>query len=87
MRPNYGDMDRIAMSQSRILLPLLLVGLIACWPTSTPRAQTAPDVFQVSGIPVDATAADAVAARDLRQPPRTELANFTIVERESAPRN
>ncbi|HLT00816.1 MAG TPA: DUF2066 domain-containing protein [Geminicoccaceae bacterium] len=69
VRPNYGDMDRIAMSQSRILPTLLLVGLIACWPTSTPRAQTAPDVFQVSGIPVDVTAADAVAAREqaLRQ--------------------
>jgi hypothetical protein len=57
-------MDRIAMAQSRMLMLLALLGLIAWWPTSMARAQIAADVFQVSGIEVDATAADAVAARE-----------------------
>ncbi|HEX6112972.1 MAG TPA: DUF2066 domain-containing protein [Geminicoccaceae bacterium] len=52
------------MAQSRMLMALALAGLIAWWPTSMARAQAASDVFQVSGIPVDATAADAVAARE-----------------------
>jgi Uncharacterized protein conserved in bacteria (DUF2066) len=57
-------MDRIAMAQSRRLAALLLVALSGLWPASPVRAQTAPEVFQVSGIPVDATAADAVTARE-----------------------
>jgi Uncharacterized protein conserved in bacteria (DUF2066) len=57
-------MDRIAMAQSRRLAALILVALCGAWPGSPVRAQTAPEVFQVSGIPVDATAADAVTARE-----------------------
>lgn len=52
------------MAQSRMLMALALVGLIVAWPLSMARAQAPSDVFQVSGIPVDATAADAVAARE-----------------------
>jgi hypothetical protein len=57
------------MALSRRLAALILVGVGAWWPTWAARAQTAEAVFQVSAIPVDATAADAVAARDqaLRQ--------------------
>ena len=52
------------MTQSRTLTTLALACLIAWWPLTLARAQTASDVFQVSGIAVDATAADAVAARE-----------------------
>jgi Uncharacterized protein conserved in bacteria (DUF2066) len=57
-------MDRIAMAQSRRLAALILISLSGLWPAAPGRAQTAPEVFQVSGIPVDATAADAVTARE-----------------------
>jgi Uncharacterized protein conserved in bacteria (DUF2066) len=57
-------MDRIAMVQSRVLMALALAGLLAWWPTSIARAQSGADLFQVSGIEVDATAVDAVAARE-----------------------
>jgi hypothetical protein len=52
------------MAQSRWLKALILVGLCASWPASPVRAQAAEEVFRVSGIPVDATASDAVAARE-----------------------
>ncbi|MGH6904002.1 MAG: DUF2066 domain-containing protein [Geminicoccaceae bacterium] len=52
------------MAQSRLLAALILVAVPAWSPASPVRAQTAANVFQVSGIPVDATAADAVAARE-----------------------
>ena len=57
------------MALSRRLVALIMLGVGAWWPASSPRAQAAADVFQVSAIPVDATAADAVAAREqaLRQ--------------------
>jgi hypothetical protein len=57
-------MDRIAMVQSRVLMALALVGLLACWPAAIAPAQSGADLFQVSGIEVDATAVDAVAARE-----------------------
>jgi Uncharacterized protein conserved in bacteria (DUF2066) len=57
-------MDRIAMAQSRRLAALILIALCGGWPAPPLRAQTAPEVFQVSGIAVDATAADAVTARE-----------------------
>ena len=52
------------MAQSRLLAALVLVALHAWLAAAPGRAQTAANVFQVSGIPVDATAADAVAARE-----------------------
>jgi hypothetical protein len=52
------------MAQSRVLMALALAGLLAWWPASTTRAQGGADLFQVSGIEVDATAVDAVAARE-----------------------
>jgi Uncharacterized protein conserved in bacteria (DUF2066) len=52
------------MTQSRTLTTLALACLLAWWPLTLARAQTTSDVFQVSGIAVDATAADAVAARE-----------------------
>jgi Uncharacterized protein conserved in bacteria (DUF2066) len=52
------------MMQSRTLTTLALACLLAWWSLAHPRAQTTSDVFQVSGIAVDATAADAVAARE-----------------------
>jgi hypothetical protein len=52
------------MMQSRTLTTLALACLLAWWPPTLARAQTTSDVFQVSGIAVDATAADAVAARE-----------------------
>jgi hypothetical protein len=55
-------MDRIAMTQYRVLMALALAGLLGWWPAASARAQS--DLFQVSGIEVDATAADAVAARE-----------------------
>ena len=57
-------MGRIAMAQSRVLMALALAGLLAWWPGTSARAQSGADLFQVSGIKVDATAADAVAARE-----------------------
>jgi hypothetical protein len=57
-------MDRFAMAQSRLLAALILVALHGWSPAAPVRAQTGANVFQVSGIPVDATAADAVAARE-----------------------
>ena len=63
-RPNLGDVDRIAMAHSRVLIALALASMLACWPVSTTRAQGTADLFQVSRIPVDASAADAVAARE-----------------------
>jgi Uncharacterized protein conserved in bacteria (DUF2066) len=57
-------MDRIAMAQSRVLMALALAGLLAWWPASGTQAQGGANLFQVSGIEVDATAADAVAARE-----------------------
>ena len=51
------------MAQSRVLIALALA-LLAWWPASIARAQNGADLFQVSGIEVDATAADAVAARE-----------------------
>lgn len=51
------------MLQTRLLIVLILT-VLACGGHPAPlAAQTAADVFQVSGIPVDVTAADAVAAR------------------------
>jgi hypothetical protein len=47
-----------------MLMTLAITGLIAWWPLTFAQAQTAADVFQVSRISVDATAADAVAARE-----------------------
>jgi hypothetical protein len=60
---NLGDPDGFAMLQSRLCraLAAVLFGLLALPAAS--RAQTDQAVFQVSGIAVDATAADAVAAR------------------------
>ena len=52
------------MAQYRVLMVLALAGLLGWWPASGTRAQSGPDLFQVSGIEVDATAADAVAARE-----------------------
>jgi hypothetical protein len=52
------------MAQSRVLVALALAGLLAWWPASIARAQGGAGLFQVSGIEVDATAADAVAARE-----------------------
>jgi Uncharacterized protein conserved in bacteria (DUF2066) len=52
------------MTQSRTLTTLALACLLVWWPLTLARAQTPSDVFQVSGIAVDATAADAVAARE-----------------------
>ena len=52
------------MAQSRRLAALIVVALFGLWPAAPVRAQTAPEVFQVSGIPVDATAADAETARE-----------------------
>jgi hypothetical protein len=52
------------MTQFRMLTTLALACLLASWPLTLARAQSASDVFQVSGIAVDATAADAVAARE-----------------------
>ena len=52
------------MVQPRMLMTLAIAGLIVWWPLTFARAQTAADVFQVSRISVDATAADAVAARE-----------------------
>jgi Uncharacterized protein conserved in bacteria (DUF2066) len=57
-------MDRFAMAQSRLLAALILIAVPSWSPASPVRAQTVANVFQVSGIPVDATAADAVAARE-----------------------
>jgi hypothetical protein len=51
------------MVQSRTLTALAFACLLAWWPPTLARAQTA-SVFQVSGIAVDATAGDAVAARE-----------------------
>jgi hypothetical protein len=56
-------MDRFAMAHSRRLAALALLVLTGWSPGSPALAQSA-EVFQVSGIPVDATAADAVAARE-----------------------
>ena len=52
------------MVQPRMLMTLAIAGLIVWWPLTFAEAQTAADVFQVSRISVDATAADAVAARE-----------------------
>jgi hypothetical protein len=52
------------MVQSRVLMALALAGLLAWWATASARAQGGADLFQVSGVEVDATAADAVAARE-----------------------
>ena len=52
------------MVQPRMLMTLAIAGLIVWWPLTFAQAQTAADVFQVSRISVDATAADAVAARE-----------------------
>jgi hypothetical protein len=57
-------MDRIAMGHSRTLIALGLAGLLGSWPLAQLRAQDTADLFQVSRIPVDASAADAVAARE-----------------------
>ena len=52
------------MTQSRLLAALALL-VMSGWSWASPvRAQTIEEVFQVSGIEVDATAADAVAARE-----------------------
>jgi hypothetical protein len=64
MAPNLGDMGRIAMAHSRVLIALALAGVLAWWPVSATRAQATADLFQVSRIPVDASAPDAVAARE-----------------------
>ena len=45
-------------------MALALAGLLAWWPASIARAQGGAGLFQVSGIEVDATAADAVTARE-----------------------
>jgi hypothetical protein len=47
-----------------MLMTLAIAGLIVWWPLTFAQAQLAADVFQVSRISVDATAADAVAARE-----------------------
>ena len=52
------------MVQPRMLMTLAIAGLIVWWPLTFAEAQTAADLFQVSRISVDATAADAVAARE-----------------------
>jgi hypothetical protein len=61
---NLGDPDGFAMLHSRLLhaLAAAVLGLLAL---ASPGLAQNPDasVFRVSGIPVDATAADAVAAR------------------------
>jgi Uncharacterized protein conserved in bacteria (DUF2066) len=63
MRATLGDPDGFAMSHSRIGYALLaaLLGLLGL--PSAGLAQSDPAVFQVSGIEVDATAENAVAAR------------------------
>jgi hypothetical protein len=61
---NLGDPDGFAMLHSRLLhaLAAAVLGLLALAPPG--RAQTPnASVFRVSGIPVDATASDAVTAR------------------------
>jgi hypothetical protein len=45
-------------------MALVFAGLLACWPLSLARAQDSPELFRVSRIPVDASASDAVAARE-----------------------
>jgi hypothetical protein len=62
-RVSLGDPDGFAMLQSRLGYALVaaMVGLSAL--PSPGHAQTDQAVFQVSGIPVDATAKDAVTAR------------------------
>jgi hypothetical protein len=57
-------MDRIAMAHSRLLIGLALAGALAWGPVSATRAQDTANLFQVSRIPVDASASDAVAARE-----------------------
>jgi Uncharacterized protein conserved in bacteria (DUF2066) len=52
------------MAQSRLLAALIVVAVLGWSPAPPVRAQTVTNVFQVSAIPVDATAADAVAARE-----------------------
>ena len=51
------------MAHSRGLIAFALAGVLA-WPVSTSRAQDTANLFQVSRIPVDASAADAVTARE-----------------------
>jgi hypothetical protein len=57
-------MDPFAMAQSRVLSALAIAGLLVWWPATLARAQGGAGLFQVSGIEVDATAGDAVAARE-----------------------
>ena len=52
------------MAHSRGLIAFALAGVLAWWPVSTSRAQDTANLFQVSRIPVDASAADAVTARE-----------------------
>ena len=52
------------MAHTRVLIALALAGALACWSLSAARAQDTAGLFQVSRIPVDASAADAVAARE-----------------------
>ena len=52
------------MAQSRVLSALAIAGLLVWWPATVARAQGGAGLFQVSGIEVDATAGDAVAARE-----------------------
>jgi hypothetical protein len=47
-----------------MLMAVALASLFAWWPAPMARAQDAGELFRVSGIAVDATAADAVAARE-----------------------
>jgi Uncharacterized protein conserved in bacteria (DUF2066) len=63
MRATLGDPDGFAMSHSRLgyALALALLGLLGL--SSPGLAQSDPAVFQVSGIEVDASAENAVAAR------------------------
>ena len=52
------------MAHTRVLIALALAGALACWSLPAARAQDTAGLFQVSRIPVDASAADAVAARE-----------------------
>ena len=52
------------MVRPRRFVFLILLALPTCWPVWQASAQALDQVFEVSGIPVDATATDAVTARE-----------------------
>ncbi|MGI9450083.1 MAG: DUF2066 domain-containing protein, partial [Geminicoccaceae bacterium] len=59
-----GDLERIAMLQSRrLVLPLFSIFMV-CLLLEGPAAAQSTGLFTVSGIPVDVTADNAVSARE-----------------------